>query len=197
MKGYHAVWPRIWLAVVFMTLAVLSTSAASAQEFRQILRGYEIAPVQLNLKGKDWALVGLGSYIVNTTGCNDCHTFPNWATGHNPFLGEPEEINTDRYLAGGRPFGTGPNGPIVSANITPDHPGGNGKPAGLTLDEFLTVMRTGHNPHDQEGVILQVMPWPLYKWKTELELTAMYEYLRAIPSCKDTTPPDSAKCKAK
>jgi hypothetical protein len=193
----HLLRLRIAPATLLAALTMLFGPATHAQELAQILRGYKIAPVELNLKGKDWALVGLGSYIVNTTGCNDCHTYPNWAAGHNPFLGEPEQINTDRYLAGGRPFGTGPNGPIVSANITPDHPGGNGKPAGLTLDEFLTVMRTGHNPHDQEGVILQVMPWPLYKWKTELELTAMYEYLRAIPSCKDTTPPDSAKCKSK
>jgi len=29
--------------------------------------------------------------------------------------------------------------------------------------------------------LLQVMPWPLYRWKTDRELSAMYEYLRAIP----------------
>ena len=39
----------------------------------QIQRGFEISPtgVTLNLAGKNRALVGLGSYIVNTTGCND------------------------------------------------------------------------------------------------------------------------------
>ncbi len=31
----------------------------------RIQRGLEIAPVQLNLDGKNRALVGLGSYIVN------------------------------------------------------------------------------------------------------------------------------------
>src|SRR5215510_2716497 len=124
----HLLRLRIAPAILLATLTTLFGSTTHAQELTQILRGYKIAPVELNLKGKDWALVGLGSYIVNTTGCNDCHTYPNWATGHNPFLGEPEQINTDRYLAGGRPFGTGPNGPIVSANITPDHPGGNCKP---------------------------------------------------------------------
>ena len=31
----------------------------------RILRGFEIAPVPLNLEGKNRALVGLGSYIVN------------------------------------------------------------------------------------------------------------------------------------
>src|SRR5215475_14879760 len=104
--GKHLVVPaRVWLLAVSVILATLLTSAARANEIEQILRGFEIAPVKLNLKGKDWALVGLGSYLVNTTGCNDCHTHPNWADGHNPFLGQPERINTAQYLSGGRLFG--------------------------------------------------------------------------------------------
>lgn len=43
----------------------------------EIQRGFAISPVWLNLEGKDPALVGLGSYIVNAqAGCNDCHTCP-------------------------------------------------------------------------------------------------------------------------
>jgi hypothetical protein len=172
--------PAIWL-VVAIAMAMLQASAAQAQEFSQILRGYQIAPVQLNLKGKDWALVYLGSYLVNTTGCNDCHTWPNWADGHNPYLPDqkPEQINTMGYMAGGRVFlkSDGKTVLAVSANITPDS---TGNPAGLTWREFLQAMRTGHDPKD--GDILQVMPWPLYKWKTDRDLIAMYEYLRAIPS---------------
>ena len=55
-------------------------------------------------EGEGLGLVGLGSYIVNTTGCNDCHTHPNWANGGNPYLGQPEQINTAEYLSGGRQF---------------------------------------------------------------------------------------------
>ncbi len=54
-------------------------------------------------------------------------------------------------------------------------------PAGLTWDEFRDVMRTGHDPDDKPGVLLQVMPWPLYRWKTDHDLRAIYEYLRVIP----------------
>ncbi len=37
--------------------------------------GFQIAPVPLNLEGKNRALVGLGSFIVNAQGdCNGCHT---------------------------------------------------------------------------------------------------------------------------
>jgi hypothetical protein len=187
MDRHIAARSGICLAV-FASLAILSASGARAQELVQILRGYEIAPVHLDIAGKNWWLVGLGSYLVNTTGCNDCHTHPNWASNGNPYLGQLEQINTAEYLAGGRSFGmdmSDPNHPvpIVSANLTPD---GTGKPAGLTLAQFLNVMHTGQDP-DASGRLLKVMPWPLYHWKTDQELIAMYEYLRAIPSLNDNT----------
>jgi hypothetical protein len=171
-------------SVALALATLLCGSAVRAQQLDQILRGYEIAAKQgipLSLKGKDWALVGLGSYLVNSTGCNDCHTYPNWANGGNPYFGQPEQINTQGYMAGGRPFGPDPvdmKTQVVSANITRDK---TGKPAGLTLAEFLNVIHTGQDP-DVPGRLLKVMPWPLYHWKTDLELTAIYEYLRAIPS---------------
>ena len=143
----------------------------------RIQRGFEIAPVSLNLKGKNRNLVGLGSYIVNTSGCMDCHTWPNWAPGGNPFLGEPEHINTAVYLAGGRPLLNQPG--VKSRNITPDPT--FGLPAGLTLHEFMNVMHYGQD-QQHPGRILQGMPWPVFGKKTDYELQAIYEYLRAIPS---------------
>ena len=186
--------PGMWIAVVAVA-TMLQVPAGRADEIGQILRSYEIIfeifpkKTKLNFAGKDWALVGLGSYLVNSTGCNDCHTHPNWTMTGNPYNGQQEQINTAEYMAGGRQFGPDPvDGHIVySANITPD---GKGKPAGLTLAQFLQVMRTGHDPYpDYPGRLLQVMPWPLYQWKTDLELTSMYEYLRAIPSLPDNPNP--------
>ena len=180
MERHVAAGAGIWLAALIVA-GMLQASPVQAQEFSQILRGYDIAPVQLNLKGKDWALVGLGSYLVNTTGCNDCHTHPNWADNKNPYIRsqQPGEINATEYLTGGRIFGPVDNPIATSANITPDS---HGLPAGLTLTGFFEVMRKGHDPRDPPDDVLQIMPWPLYRWKTDLELTAMYEYLRAIPS---------------
>ena len=177
----------IWLTAALLTTA-LQTSAARADEISQILRGYQIISeifpkgTKLSLAGKHWALVGLGSYLVNTTGCNDCHTHPNWAPGGNPFLGQTKQINTAEYLAGGRVFSP----TITSANITPHK---NGRPGGLTLAGFFEVMYNGHDPRDPKGDLLQVMPWPLYQWKTERDITAMYVYLSAIPSLPDNTNP--------
>jgi mono/diheme cytochrome c family protein len=67
-------------------------------------RGLAMAPVALNLDGKDRKLVGEGSYIVNTA-CVGCHTNPEFAAGGNPFFGQPERMNTQNYLAGGAVFG--------------------------------------------------------------------------------------------
>src|SRR6185295_4338817 len=138
----------------------------------KVQQGFAIAPVPLDLRGKNRALVGKGSYIVNAQGgCNDCHTAPPFAPGHDPFLGQPKEVNAANYLGGGTEFG-----PFVSRNITPDE---HGRPAGLTLNQFITALRTGI---DKDGEILQVMPWPVYGDMTDEDLKAIYEYLSSIPS---------------
>src|SRR5690348_9083823 len=129
MRKHIVLYSLAGLAVLAIS-TVMPVSAVHAQQLDQILRGYQIAPVPLNLIGKDWQRVGLGSYLVNTTGCNDCHTHPNWAPNGNPYLvGQVEQINTAEYMAGGRQFGPDPvDGHIVfSANMTPDK---TGKPAG-------------------------------------------------------------------
>lgn len=183
----------VWLVAVTTATMLLQPSAVRADEISQILRGYEIISeifpkgTKLNLAGKDWALVGLGSYLVNSTGCNDCHTHPNWAPNHNPYVtGQTKQINTAAYLSGGRQFLKGDGSVLTtSANITPDK--FTGRPAGLTQEGFLHVMRTGHDPEDDD--ILLVMPWPLYQWKTERDLKAMYEYLRVIPHLDNNPTP--------
>jgi hypothetical protein len=150
-------------------------------DLRRIIRGFQIAPVPLNLHGLNLAQVGLGSYIVNAQGgCNDCHTNPPFAEGGDPFQGQPKRINAEAYLAGGTMFG-----PFVSRNLTPDE---NGRPAGLTFAQFREVIRTGKDidhvpPHvpSEENDLLQVMPWPIYREMIDDDLRAIYEFLRSIP----------------
>jgi hypothetical protein len=141
--------------------------------------GLQISPVPLNLKHKDVHLVGLGSYIINAqASCNDCHSCPSYASGGNPYAGQPTLINAANYLAGGVPFG-----PFISDNLTPD---ANGKPAGLTAHQFRHLMRTGEDP-DAPGQLLQVMPWPILKNMTDEDLSAIYEYLRSLPPAQPGT----------
>jgi len=165
------------------------------REESKIRQGFEIAPVHLNLAHKNRALVGLGSYIVNTQGeCNGCHSAgpqTAWAPGGNPYFGQPARVNPATYLGGGNDFGPfpAPNSPIhiISRNLTPDH---TGLPiGGDTFQQFLHTIRTGIDPDHLHpnlpppfmGSLLQIMPWPAYREMTDRDLRAIYEYLSAIP----------------
>jgi len=164
------------LAVLALAGPGLLTAAKDYSLTPKIKRGLQIAPVKLNLRGKNRRLVGLGSYLVNSQAeCVSCHTHPEFVAGHNPYLGErPARLNTANYLAGGEAFG-----PFVTTNLTPD---ANGNPGGLTYAVFLERIRTGQTPaHPQFGPFIQVMPWPSYREMSDQELRAIYEYLRAIP----------------
>jgi hypothetical protein len=151
----------------------------------EVQTGFRISPVKLDLTHKDPELVGLGSYIVNAQGgCNDCHTCPSYLPGHSPAtpnISSADVIFNDvNYLAGGVHFG-----PFVSRNITPD---ATGKPAGLTLEEFHTVIRTGHDPDNPNmNALLQVMPWPIFRHMTGRDLDAIYSFLSAIPRAQPGT----------
>ena len=149
-------------------------------ELARAQKGLTISPVPISAgAGRTRLLIGLGSYLVNAVGgCNDCHTNPSYAEGGDPFRGQPTKINATNYLAGGVKFG-----PFTSRNLTPDPQRGN-LPAGLTLEDFINVMRTGKdrdNLHPQISPLLQVMPWPVFRNMTDRDLQAIYFYLSAIP----------------
>ncbi len=155
---------------------IQAQTAGNAELRREVAIGFRISPVRLDLANKSPAMVGLGSYLVNAIGgCNDCHTNPPYAAGHDPFLGQPKRVNAAGYLAGGQSFGPG----IVSRNLTPE----KGLPAGRTFEQFVTQMRTGADL-DHPGQLLQVMPWPTYQSMTLRDLRAIYTYLSAIPPRK-------------
>jgi len=100
----------------------------------KIKQGFAIAPVPLNLEGKNRALVGLGSYIVNAQGdCNGYHTLNpavEFTPTGNPYLLSPPfsgkvTVDPSHYLAGGQDFGPFPGGPgsithLYTRNLTPD-----------------------------------------------------------------------------
>lgn len=144
-------------------------------EQSKIRKGFEIAPVPLNLAGKNPALVGLGSYIVNAQAdCNGCHTAGgppnfNYAAGHNPyFLNQgPKKTDPTVYLGGGSDFGpaippTSPDqyvGPdIIARNLTPDK---SGLPeGGHTLAEFMQIIRTGVDLDKVHPTCTAISPTP-------------------------------------
>ena len=165
-----------------LTSALVIVPQGEAQgpgdEESKIRRGFEIAPLPLDLARKNRTLVGLGSYIVNAQGdCNGCHTvdFSPYLPGGDPFAGQPEMIDPDKYLVGGSFFG-----PFGSRNLRP-HPD-NGLPADLTFEQFLHVLRTGEDLDNiPPAPLLQVMPWPNFRKMTDRDIRAIYEYLSSLP----------------
>ena len=176
--------------------------------------GLAAAPVPLNMKDKNPALVGLGSYLVNVVGdCNGCHSVgppTQYARGGNPYFNQPKILNTAVYLGGGRDFGALIPGSahIISRNLTPD---ASGLPeGGNTLDQFVAIIRTGVDPDHRhppcaqgtvndgclplpfDGNLLQIMPWPIYKNLSDNDLRAIYEYLSAVPCIQGNDPYEPA-----
>jgi hypothetical protein len=182
--------------VLVLGFAIL-TQAFAADEPRdqRVKIGFEIAKSQGIELDTDVPSEGLGSYLVSASSCNDCHTQPNFAPEGNPYLRQPKHVNLPTYLAGGRQFPT-PTGTGCSRNITPAP--GTHKPAGLTRDQFIYVIRTGCDPQDENFddpktcSLLQVMPWPNFGTTyRRFELSAIYDYLSALPH-KDVD--NSAQC---
>lgn len=212
-----------FLAMLLFAIATITSSRLKAdddddqREEGKIRRGFQIAPVPLNLYGKDRDLVGLGSYMVNAQiDCNGCHSqdpSTEFSPGGNPYLLPPffigrKQVNPGTYLVGGRDFGPLIPGSahIISRNLTPDK---TGRPeGGRTSEEFREILRTGVDldhlhatcsgapnsnciPPPFDGSLLQIMPWPAFQDMTDHDLRAIYEYLSAIPCIAGPTDPNN------
>ena len=89
--------------------------------------------------------VALGRYVVQTAGCNDCHT-PGY------FLGKPD---TGRFLGGSEVgFEIPDQGVFYGSNLTPDRETGLGR---WSTQEIVTAITTGQRPDGR--VLAPVMPW--------------------------------------
>jgi len=104
--------------------------------------------------------VAYGDYLVNsTTNCSGCHTQRDLAGN---FSGP--------HMAGGNKLGE-----LVTVNLTPDS---TSRIFGWTEEMFINRMRLGKlNPKSE-------MPWNSFKRMTDLELKAIYKYLRSVPAAK-------------
>ncbi|GAB4254036.1 MAG: hypothetical protein Kow00122_12070 [Thermoleophilia bacterium] len=81
-------------------------------------------------------------------------------------------------LSGGRVPGFGPSAPDLTMT---------GNAARWDLEDFMLAMREGTTSAGQE--IDSIMPWRYYAGMTDLELTAIHEYLQTLP-VEGTLPAD-------
>ena len=168
------------LATLAFALATTVASAADAQT------------------GED--KVARGRYIVNTSGCHDCHT--PWKLGPKgpepdmtrALSGHPQDMKLPPAPAVQEPWvmvaaGTntayaGPWGVSYTANLTPDPETGLGK---WTLRNFVDTIRSGrHLGRGRE--VLPPMPVQVYRNWTDADFEAVYAYLRTIPPIRNAVP---------
>jgi mono/diheme cytochrome c family protein len=142
-----------------------------------------------------------GEYLVNTSGCHDCHT--PWIMGKEgpepdktrALSGHPADMKMPPppklpdgpwivVAAGTNTAWSGPWGVSFTANLTPDKDTGLGE---WTERNFFDAIRTGR--HMGKGrPILPPMPIPAYKNYTDADLSAIFAYLRTIKPIKNEVP---------
>jgi mono/diheme cytochrome c family protein len=142
-----------------------------------------------------------GKYLVNTSGCHDCHTpFKMGSNGPEPDMsralsGHPEQLAmtpvpqlpAGPWLVVSSATNTahaGPWGVSFTANLTPDDETGLGR---WTQKNFVDTIRTGR--HMGRGrPVLPPMPIPVYNNFTDADLGAIYAYLRTVPAVSNRVP---------
>ena len=145
--------------------------------------------------------VARGKYLVNTSGCHDCHTpwkmtpegprpdMSAMLSGHpeNLEMPEPPKLPPGPWFVVMGATGTahaGPWGVSFTANLTPDRETGLGK---WTARTFIDTIRTGrHLGRGRE--VLPPMPIQVYRNFTDADLTAIFTYLQSIPPVKNRVP---------
>ena len=145
--------------------------------------------------------VARGEYIVNTTGCHDCHTpwidGPNGPepdmklalTGHPAAMAMPPapKLPPGPWLWMGGATNTafaGPWGVSFTANLTPDKETGLGD---WTADQFIATMRTGRRL-GRGRPILPPMPAAVYAKMTDDDLRSVFAYLRSLKPVSNRVP---------
>lgn len=142
-----------------------------------------------------------GRYLVNTSGCMDCHTpLKMGANGPEPDMarllsGHPQALAITAPVApppgpwmatiavSGTAY-SGPWGLSFAANLTPDMETGLGR---WSEDDFVQTIRTGR--HLGRGrPVLPPMPIAVYSQMTDDDLKAVFAYLKSLPAIRNKVP---------
>ena len=162
---------------------VLGIVVSVSQSVGQATRGGGTSPVER------------GRYLVNITGCHDCHSPKKDAQGHvddtRPLSGRPSTTNVPSATPGeihtalDLTAWTGPWGTTYASNLTPD------TMTGLLARKyneatFVAMFRTGKKPN---GVgVLPPMPYEMYNNMTDDDLKAIWVYLQTIKPIRNEVP---------
>lgn len=179
------------LIVTFSFIHCTETPNASAETKATS----EVVPSQADL-------IKRGEYLVQTMGCNDCHS-PKIMTpkgpapdpdrllsGHPadqelPAIANPEILKDYALFNLSLTASVGPWGTSFAANLTPDDTGlGN-----WTLEQFGKALKEGKSKGmDGTRPLLPPMPWQNLVNISDDDLTAMFAYLQSIPPVNNAVP---------
>ena len=122
----------------------------------------------------DPAAVARGKYLVNISGCNDCHT-PGY------FMGKPDAA---RFLGGSDVGFEIPGlGTFVGPNLTPDKATGLGN---WTDAQVLKALQTGQRPDGR--MLAPIMPWHAFAGLTPEDANGIVAFLRSLPPVSNKVP---------
>jgi mono/diheme cytochrome c family protein len=148
-------------------------------------------------------LIKRGKYLVQITGCNDCHS-PKKPGANGPEL-IPELMlsgysshtslpHADKSLMNGGfavfapdlTASAGPWGVSFAANLTPDSTSGIG---GWTDEQFKKALTLGKFKGQDGGrMLLPPMPWPNYNKMNDDDVKAIFAYLKSIKPVNNAVP---------
>jgi len=119
------------------------------------------------------AQIARGKYLVEITGCSDCHTAGS-------FFGKP---NLKQFLGGSDVGFAAPGGVFVPPNLTPDKETGLGK---WTNEEVVAAITKGERP--DKRMLAPAMPWQDFAHLTRTDALAIVAYLKSLPPVSHKVP---------
>lgn len=178
----------IAVSIISLILVILYATGCSNKDNTQVM-----TQAEMTMRGK---------YLVNTAGCNDCHS-PKVMTSMGPIpdttkllSGYPSsnklpefemKLISEKHLvifSDDLTAAAGPWGISYTANLTPDAETGIGA---WTKEMFFNAIRNGKHL----GIgrpILPPMPWENFKQLTDQDLESIFSYLKSLPPIKNKVP---------
>lgn len=185
------------LIASMIVLGLLVAMGTTVISFRDSPKVNESAPTSLN----QTELIKRGAYLVNTSGCHDCHS-PKVMTPAGPepdparlLSGHPSDLPLpqvnkeaikdwilfNQHLTSA----AGPWGVSYAANLTSDETGiGNWSEA-----QFFKAIREGkYKGLDGGRSLLPPMPWQMYRNMTDTDLRSIFAYLKTTNPIHNIVP---------
>jgi mono/diheme cytochrome c family protein len=181
MRHDRPAYARRWLlgsAAGAVALMLIASTSGQAQQ-----RGAAAAP---------GASVERGRYLVNITGCHDCHSPKSQGMTPDParlLSGRPSttkiptKADGEIHVSLDLTAWYGPWGQTVASNLTPDP--ATGLPGrGYNEKTFVTAMRTGKKPNGT--AVMPPMPVEVYNNLSDDDLRSIWMYLQTVKPIRNT-----------